>query len=152
WERMPINRQWISGRVVIDKVTLHIQDVPGSEADDLPEGRELMRRDGVRVILSVPLLRENEAIGTIVLRRIEAQPFNDKQIELLKSFADQAVIAISNVRLFEEVRAKTRDLEESLHFQTASSDVLKVISRSPDTLQPVLDVIVETSRQLCGSD
>jgi GAF domain-containing protein len=152
WQKLPINRGWISGRVVVDKVTLHVHDVPGSNEDDFPEGRELMRRDGVRTILSVPLLREGEAIGTIVLRRVEPQPFNDKQIELLKSFADQAVIAISNVRLFEEVQAKTRDLEESLQFQTASADVLKVISRSPDALQPVLEAIVETSRELCGSD
>jgi GAF domain-containing protein len=115
WQRLPINRRWISGRVVIDKVALHVHDVPGTVGDDFPEGRELMRRDGVRTILSVPLLREDEAIGTIVLRRIEAQPFNDKQIELLKSFADQAVIAISNLRLFEQVQARTRELSKSLN-------------------------------------
>ena len=79
------------------------------------------------------------------------QPFTEKQIDLLKTFADQAVIAIENVRLFDEVQAKTRDLEEALQFQTASAEVLKVISRSPDALQPVLDVIVAISRQLCNS-
>jgi GAF domain-containing protein len=151
-ERWPINRRWVTGRAVIDKATQHIPDVQGPEGDDLPDARELARQQGHRTVLSVPLFRDNEAIGAISLRRIEVQPFSDKQIELLKSFADQAVIAISNVRLFEEVQAKTRDLEESLQFQTATSDVLKVISRSPDTLQPVLDVIVETSRELCGSD
>ncbi len=106
---------------------------------------------GHRTILSVPMLRENESIGAIVLRRLEVQPFTDKQIDLLKTFADQAVIAIENVRLFDEVQAKTRDLEEALQFQTASAEVLKVISRSPDALQPVLDVIVATSRELCSA-
>ena len=97
-------------------------------------------------------MREGESVGVIILRRTEIQPFSDKQIALLKTFADQAVIAISNVNLFEQVQAKTRDLEESLQFQTASSDVLSAISSSPETLQPVLDVIVATSRELCGSD
>jgi len=152
WQKLPINRRWISGRVVIDKVALHIQDVPGSEADDFPEGRELMRRDGVRTILSVPLLRENEAIGTIVLRRIEAQLFNDKQIELLKSFADQAVIAISNVRLFEEVQAKTRELTEALVYQTGSSNILKVIASSPTDVGPALQAIVESACEICDAN
>src|SRR5258708_3878760 len=112
----------------------------------------MSRRMGHRSILSVPLLREGESIGTIVLRRSEVNPFTDKQIALLQTFADQAVIAIGNVRLFEEVQARTEDLRESLEFQTATSDVLKVISSSPDSLQPVLDVIVDTARHLCGTE
>jgi signal transduction histidine kinase len=109
-------------------------------------------RTGVRTVLSVPLLRKNESIGSIVLRRREVRPFSDKQINLLQTFADQAVIAIGNVRLFEEVQERTKELSESLQFQTATSEVLKVISRSPDALQPVLDVIVKISQELCGSD
>src|ERR1700689_5941149 len=107
---------------------------------------------GTRTLLGVPLLREGESIGTILLRRTEVAPFGDKQISLLQTFADQAVIAIGNVRLFDEVQARTEDLRESLQVQTATSEVLRVISRSPDALQPVLDAIVETSRELCGSD
>src|SRR5262249_9595730 len=106
---------------------------------------------GQRTILSVPLLRDGESIGALTLRRAEVHPFSDKQITLLQTFADQAVIAIGNVRLFDEVQARTRELSESLQFQTASAEVLKVISRSPDDLQPVLDVIVDTSRELCGA-
>src|SRR5256885_14304117 len=85
------------------------------------------------------MLREGVPIGVFILTNQEVRPFTDKQIELVQTFADQAVIAIENVRLFDEVQAKTRDLEESLQFQTASADVLKAISRSPDRLQPVLD-------------
>src|ERR1700686_550019 len=151
-ERRPINRNFASGRAAIDKAAIHVRDVLSAEGDDLPEAQEMSRRVGIRTVLCVPLLRENESIGTILLRRTEVAPFSDKQIALLQTFADQAVIAIENVRLFDEVQARTEDLREALQFQTATSDVLKVISRSPDALQPVLDAIVETSRVLCGSD
>jgi signal transduction histidine kinase/putative methionine-R-sulfoxide reductase with GAF domain len=117
-----------------------------------PGMKEMARARGWRSRLLVPLKGDNGVIGWISITRREPGGFADKDVELLRTFADQAVIAIQNVELFEEVQAKTRDLEESLQFQTATSDVLKVISRSPDKLQPVLDAIVETSRELCGSD
>ena len=148
----PINRDWVTGRAVIDKVPLHVHDVLSAEGAEFPQAQRLSRRQGNRTILSVPLLRENESIGAIVLRRTEVNPFSDKQIAMLQTFADQAVIALGNVRLFQEVQERTEDLRESLQFQTATSDVLKVISSSPDSLQPVLDVIVATSRHLCGTD
>ncbi len=151
FETKRINRDWVNGRAVIDKKTVHAHDLLSAEGNEFPEGRDMAYRNMGRTVLSVPLLRDNEAIGTIALRRAEAQPFSDKQIALLQTFADQAVIAIQNVKLFDEVQARTRELEESLLFQTASAEVLKVISRSPDSLQPVLDVIVDTSRRLCGS-
>jgi signal transduction histidine kinase len=99
----------------------------------------------------VPLLREGESIGAIVLRRTEVRPFSDKQIALLQTFADQAVIAISNVRLFEEVEAKTRDLSEALTYQTGSGNILSVIASSPTDVGPTLEAVVESACELCAA-
>jgi len=151
-EKQAIDRNWLTGRSVVDRVPIHVHDVLSAEGDEFPDSQRVSRHQGLRTILSVPLLRENESIGAIVLRRTEVNPFSEKQIALLQTFADQAVIALGNVRLFEQVQERTEDLHESLQFQTATSDVLKVISSSPDALQPVLDVIVETSRELCGTE
>ena len=152
WDRQPIDREGSAGLAVIDRVPVHVHDILGPEGEQFPRAREFARKTNVRTVLCVPLLREGEGIGVIVLRRTEVRPFSEKQISLLQTFADQAVIAIGNVRLFEEVQARTRELTETLEQQTATADVLKVISRSPDALQPVLDAIVETSRELCHAD
>ena len=144
-----LDRGSASGRALLAGDVVHIVDVL---TDPEYTFKEAQRLSGLRTCLGVPVLREGAAVGVLSLTRSEVRPFSDKQIELVKTFADQAAIAIENARLFDEVQAKTRDLEESLQFQTATSDVLKVISRSPDALQPVLDVIVGTSRKLCGSD
>jgi signal transduction histidine kinase len=124
WDRLPINREWISGRSVLERKTVHVHDVLAPEAADFPRARELSREDNTRTVLGVPLLREGESIGGIVLRRTEVNPFSDKQIALLQTFADQAVIAIENVRLFEEVQARTRELSQSLDDLRTAQDRL----------------------------
>ena len=124
WDRQPINRQWVSGRAVIDRQPVHVHDLLTSEGEGFPGSREFSHRTNVRTVLSVPLLREGESIGAIVLRRTEVRPFSDKQIDLLQTFADQAVIAIGNVRLFEEVQQRTRRTRASLDDLRTAQDRL----------------------------
>src|SRR5258705_5988422 len=125
WQRQPVNRQWAAGRAVVDRKPVHVHDLLAPEGEEFPEAREFARRTNVRTVLSVPLLREHQSIGSIVLRLTDVQPFRDNQIALLQTFADQAVIAIGNVRLFDEVQAKTRELEEALQQQTATGHMHK---------------------------
>ena len=131
-DKWPINRNWTAGRAVIERNRCMCTTCSPPRVHEFPESQTRARDQGHRTILSVPMLREDESIGAIVLRRQEVHPFSDKQIALLQTFADQAVIAIE-CRLFEEVQAKTRDLTESLEQQTATSEVLEVISASPAT-------------------
>ncbi len=150
-EKWSINRDSATGRAVLDKKPVHVRDMQSAEGDEFPESQGRARRLGHRAMLSVPLVREGESIGAIVLRRLEAHPFSDKQIALLQTFADQAVIAIGNVRLFEEVQAKTRDLSEALVYQTGSGNILRVIASSPTDVGPVLKAIVESACELCDA-
>ncbi len=124
WDRIPINRQMVTGRAMIDGQSVHVCDLYGPEGEGFSDAREFARQTDVRTVLSVPLLREGESIGVITLRRTEVQPFSDKQTALLQTFADQAVIAISNVRLFEDVQQRTRELSKSLDDLRTAQDRL----------------------------
>jgi putative methionine-R-sulfoxide reductase with GAF domain len=141
--RVPCGRGTVSGRTVLERRAFHVTDLQ-AEAAEFPEGSANARRFGHRTTLSVPLLREGRAIGAIQLRRPEAERFTNKQVALLQTFADQAVIAIENARLFNETK-------EALEQQTATSEILRVISQSPTDVQPVFDAIADSAVRLCES-
>ena len=143
-----IDRGWVTGRAFLDRAPVQTSDLQAS-AHEFPDGNEMALRMGTRTILAVPLLRGDEAIGALNVRRTEVKPFTDKQIELLSTFADQAVIAIENVRLFEAEQQRTRELSESLEQQTATSEVLSVISSSPGELEPVFQAMLENAVRIC---
>ena len=143
------NRGSATGRVALEGRPVHIHDVL---ADPEYSVTEYQRTFGYRTVLSVPLLREGTTIGVFALTRDVVEPFSDRQIDLATTFADQAVIAIENVRLFDEVRRRTEELTKSLQQQTATAEVLQVISRSRFDLQPVFETVAESSVRLCGAD
>jgi two-component system NtrC family sensor kinase len=138
----------VAGRVLKDGKTVHVPDVV-ADPEYTNTYLSAQKIVGHRSTLGVPLLREGAPIGVILLMRRAAQPFTEKQIELVETFADQAVIAIENVRLFETEQQRTRELSETLEQQTATAEVLSVISSSPTRAQPVFDAIVKSVTQLC---
>jgi GAF domain-containing protein len=148
FEDYPIGPGWITGRAVLDRAPVHIVD-PSLASSEFPDGRDMAVRLGYRTILSVPLLREDEAIGAITIRRSQVKPFSERQIELIKTFAAQAVIAIGNSMLLGELRQRTDDLSEALEQQTATSEVLKVISSSPGELEPVFQAMLANATRIC---
>jgi two-component system, NtrC family, sensor kinase len=137
-----------SGRAALERRTIHIPDV---RAD--PEyGYGSRDVDPIRTTLAVPILKGDDLLGVMVTYRLEVEPFTDKQIALVETFADQAAIAIENVRLFDEVQVRTRELSEALDQQTATSEVLQVVSSSPGELKPVFQAMLENATRVCGSN
>jgi signal transduction histidine kinase len=143
-----IDRGTAVGRTLVEGKIVHITDVLADPEYTYLEGQRL---GGFRTLLGVPLLREGTPIGVIVVQRRTVRPFTEKQIELVTTFADQAVIAIENVRLFDEVQARTEELSESLRQQTATAEVLKTISRTVFDLQRVLETLLENAVRICGA-
>ena len=145
------SRGFPGGRAVIDRQTVHVHDMAVEIQNEFPDARGLQQLSGGRSCLATPLLREGVAIGSIVIRRTEVRPFSDKQIALLKTFADQAVIAIENVRLFKELDERTNELTRSVGELKALGEVGQVVSSTLD-LETVLTRIVSHAVQLSGTD
>jgi GAF domain-containing protein len=149
--RFALDRATVSGRAFLDRVPVHIRDL-SAETVEFPRGREFARLQGTRTSLAVPLIRQGEVLGVLTIRRSEVHPFSEAQIALLQTFADQAVIAIENVRLFKALEARNTDLTESLDRETATSEILRVISRSPTEVEPVFAAVVASAARLCGAN
>ena len=141
---LPLNEKTVTGRSVVERRTIHVHDLAAVAASEYPEALSRGVAGGSRTVLATPLLQDGEPLGAILIRRGEVQAFTDKQIALLETFADQAVIAIENVRLFTALEARNRDL-------TATAEILQVISRSPTDLQPAFDTIVRNAANVCGA-
>jgi GAF domain-containing protein len=142
------DRGSVFGRTILENRTIHVPDILADPEYNRPHLQEFVK---VRAALGVPLVREGTVIGVFTLQRKEPHPFAEKQIELVTTFADQAVIAIENVRLFEAEQQRTRELSDSLEQQTATSEVLRAISSSPGELEPVFQAILTNTLRLCGA-
>jgi GAF domain-containing protein len=149
--RIRLTRESAATRAVVDRATVHIHDFAAESEEEYPVGRELAQRFGHRSMLAVPLLREEVPIGVICAFRLEVRPFPEQQIALLRAFADQAVIAIENVRLFKELKSRNRELTTALDRQTATAELLRVISQSQTDVQPVFETIADSAVRLLGA-
>src|SRR5262245_63954065 len=138
-------RSHLAGRAILDRAIVHVHDVLA----DPEYSRELALAGGWRAVLSVPLLRDGKPVGALSVAKAEPTLFSERQVQLLQTFAEQALIAIENVRLFEAEQQRTRELSESLDQQTATSEVLRVISSSPGELEPVFQTILSNATRLC---
>ena len=145
----PPSRETQAAKAILDRMVVHVPDMDDREVPQ--QSLTLARALGYRSILVVPILREGESVGAIAVARAEAGPFSDSQIELLKTFADQALIAIENVRLFKAEQQRTRELSELLDQQTATSEVLRIISSSPGELEPVFETALQNAVRICGA-
>ena len=149
-ETVALDRTSGMGRAIVDRKAVHIKDAATASLRTFPMVRELQRRHGHRTLLSVPLMHEKRALGAITMRKMVVEPFTKRQIELVQTFANQAAIAIENVRLFKELQGRNAEITEALEQQTATAEILKVISSSPTDTQPVFDAIVKSGNRLFG--
>lgn len=140
-DTLPVDRGWALARAILDRNPVHIRDAASVSPDEFPIDREMQRQNRHRTLLAVPLMRPDRAVGGITLRKMAVEPFTKRQIALVGTFADQAVIAIENVRLLTETK-------EALEHQFATADILKVISSSPTDIQPVFNAIVKSALHL----
>src|SRR5262249_34924953 len=146
----PVTRGSVAGRCLLDAQLIHVHDIRTAESRaEYPVTFSFAQHVGHRTMVAAPLLRDGSAIGVIFVRRTDVRPFSDSQVALLQTFADQAVIAIENVRLFKELNARNHDLTQALEQQTATSDILRAISNSPTAVQPVFDAVAESAARLC---
>jgi signal transduction histidine kinase len=146
----PLSRGHTLGRAIVDRAVVHVHDRSRS-TEDFSDLREFIPQPSPRTSLAVPLLRHDTAIGAILVRRSHVEPYSDDEIELLKTFADQAVIAIENTRLFEELEERNRDLLESLQQEEATAEILRILAGSPTDLSSVLSAVAERATRLCGA-
>src|SRR5262249_48827672 len=146
-----LDRSTITGRSIIDMQPIQVADLQQA-GDEFALGRQYATEIGYRAVLGVPLIREGRALGSIGILRTEVRPVEQKHIALLSTFADQAAIAIENVRLFEAEQQRSQELNESLQQQTATADVLKIINRSTFDLGGVLQTLVESAARFCNAD
>ena len=145
---MRLDHETATARAIRTRAVCHIPDVL---VDVRYENKDVARASGYRASLAVPMVRERQVVGAIFVARRQPGLFTDAQIALLETFADQAVIAIENTRLFNELRARTTELTEALEQQTATADVLRVISTSPGELEPVFEAMLENATRLCDA-
>src|SRR5215210_1601282 len=146
------SRNSISGRAVLERRTIHLPDVVAAVETDYPDSRANIPQMGQRSQVTVPLLRDDQSLGVLTVHRFELRPFTEQQIALLETFADQAVIAIENARLFSELEQRNTELSEALERQAATAEVLRVIASSPTDLQRVLETIAESVARFCGTE
>src|SRR5262245_24742429 len=148
---LPLTRRFPGGRAVLDRTRVVIDDIHLVAEHEYPDTLELLKLNTIHSVAEIPLLSDGGPLGSIAVLRAEVRPFTDAEIALLQTFADQAVIAIENVRLFKELEARNRDLGEALEQQTATAEILRVIGTSPTDAQPVFEGIARNAVRVCGA-